>query len=258
MRDYGKVHSTFWSSPTIAPLGDDAKLLALYLLTCQHSTIAGVFRMPDGYASEDLEWTQSRVAKGFAELLANGFANRCETTKWVWITKHLKWNAPDNPNQRKAAAKVAATVPDECAWKPEFMRVCGPLLGLESAAEGNPLPTVSEPLGKPRLNQEQKQEQKAGAETGAGRGARASRTCPADFAPTPEMLAWAKSEAPRLDIEHETKTFRLYERSKPVSDWPRAWKAWILKAKGFAGERAHKANGSRNVLHADDIFEGAP
>jgi hypothetical protein len=47
MRDYGKVYSTFWSSDTTSPLSDDGKLLALYLMTCGHSTIAGVFRLPD-------------------------------------------------------------------------------------------------------------------------------------------------------------------------------------------------------------------
>ena len=83
MRDYGKVYSTFWSSSTTGGMSDDAKLLALYLMTCHHSTIAGVFRLPDGYISEDLGWVPERVSKGFAELLAKGFANRCETTKWV-------------------------------------------------------------------------------------------------------------------------------------------------------------------------------
>lgn len=84
MRDYGKVYSTFWSSPTTAPLSDDGKILALYLLTCAHSTIAGIFRLPDGYVSEDLGWPVERVQKGLAELLSNGFANRCDSTKWLW------------------------------------------------------------------------------------------------------------------------------------------------------------------------------
>lgn len=156
MRDYGRVHSTFWSSATTASLSDDGKLLALYLLTCSHSTIAGVFRLPDGYASEDLGWSLERVSEGFSELFHKGFANRCGTTKWVVVEKHLDWNPPENPNQRKAAAKVIGSIPDECAWKQAFMRVRAESLGLEVPAEQNPLPTVSEPF----RNQEQKQEQK--------------------------------------------------------------------------------------------------
>lgn len=150
VRDYGKVYSTVWSSPTIAGLSTNAKLLAVYLMTCQHGTIAGVFRLPDGYVAEDLEWPIETVSEGFRELFAKGFARRCETTKWVWITKHLEWNPPENPNQRKAVAKMAAAVPDECSWKRDFMRVCGELLGLDVPAEQEPLrnpsQTVSEPV----------------------------------------------------------------------------------------------------------------
>lgn len=149
MRDYGKVYSTVWSSPTIAGLSTNAKLLAVYLMTCQHGTIAGVFRLPDGYVAEDLQWSIETVSEGFRELFAKGFANRCETTKWVWITKHLEWNPPENPNQRKAAAKMAAAVPDECAWKRDFMRVCGESLGLDFPAEQEPLRNPSQTVPEP-------------------------------------------------------------------------------------------------------------
>jgi hypothetical protein len=155
MRDYGKVHTRFWSSDTIRGLTDDGRLLAMYLMTSPHSTIAGVFRLPDGYVCEDMQWTPERVAQGFAELFAKGFGNRCETSKWVWVTKHLEWNPPENPNQRKSAAKVALSVPDECAWKLDFMRVCGPSLGIEPPQKPNPSLTVV----KPFPNQEQEQEQ---------------------------------------------------------------------------------------------------
>lgn len=269
MRDYGKVYSTFWSSPTTGALSLEAKTLALYLMTCPHSTITGVFRMPDGYASEDLGWTPERVAEGFAELLRKGFANRCETTKWVWVIKHLKWNPPDNPNQRKAAAKVALTVPDECAWKPEFMRLCGPLLGLEVHCEANPSETVREPIrnqGQKTEGRKQEQKEEGGAadqrsDAGTVKAKkRASRDCPLDFVVSADMVAWAKTNAPGVDIEHETQTFRLHERQKPVTDWPKAWKGWILKAKEFASERRPGRAGSAPRSFADnpDYYGQAP
>ena len=180
MRDYGKVHSTFWSSPTTSSMTDDGKILALYLMTCSHNTIAGVFRLPDGYVSEDLGWTLERVGKGFAELLSKGFANRCGTTKWVWIAKHLEWNKPENPNQRKSAAKIAQCVPSECCWKLDFMRVCGPSLGLEPPPNPNPCGTV----GKPFLNQEQEQEQKQDIEE-----AKASLSTSSPAKPMDELFA---------------------------------------------------------------------
>ncbi len=155
MRDYGKVFSRIWESADFRSLSEDGRTLVMYLLTCQHGTIAGVFRVPDGYATEDLQWTVERVLAAFAELHRKGFANRCETTKWVWVVKFLEWNPPENPNQRKSAVKIVASVPDACAWKPDFMRVCGPMLGINPVPEGNP----SQTLGEGSLNQKQEQKQ---------------------------------------------------------------------------------------------------
>src|SRR5690348_16975589 len=123
MRDYGRVYTRFWSSDEIRSLTDDGKLLALYLLTSEHTTLVGVIRLPDGYASEDLKWVPERVREGFRELFRIGFANRCETTKWVWVRKFLEWNAPENPNQWKAARKIVTQIPVNCAWVSEFQRV---------------------------------------------------------------------------------------------------------------------------------------
>jgi hypothetical protein len=159
MRDYGKVFSRIWESADFRSLTEDGRTLVMYLLTCQHGTIAGAFRVPDGYATEDLQWTAERVAAGFAELLRKGFANRCETSKWVWVMKFLEWNPPENPNQRKAAVKVACSVPDSCAWKREFMRVCGPSLGIEPPPCDIPPENPSETLGEGLLNQKQEQKQ---------------------------------------------------------------------------------------------------
>jgi hypothetical protein len=159
LRDYGKVFTSFWSSQNIRDLSDDGRMLALYLMTSHHTTLIGAFRLPDGYVSEDLQWSNERVSQGFSELLMNGFSNRCETTKWVWITKHLEWNPPENPNQRKSAVKLAAQIPDQCGWKQAFMRVCGPAIGIDQPEKTNPSETVQEPFRNQKQEQEQEQEQ---------------------------------------------------------------------------------------------------
>ena len=139
MRDYGKVHTQFWASPSIKGLQDDAKMMALYLLTSQHGTIAGIFRLPDGYAMEDLGWGREKVAAVMQTLREEGFAERCDETKWVWINKHLEWNPPENPNQWKAVNKLAASVPDGCKWKKGFERV---LEGFRNGKNGVPKPVA--------------------------------------------------------------------------------------------------------------------
>lgn len=232
MRDYGKVYGTFWSSQTTHTLSDDGKLLALYLMTCSHATIAGVFRLPDGYVAEDIGWDQSRVQKGFAELLAKGFANRCETTKWVWVVKHLDWNKPENPNQRKSAAKIAQSVPAECGWKLDFMRACAESLGLEVPKSGN----RSETVGEPFLNQEQEQEQDK-EEAKASLSASAKPTddetddgvppCPFD-----KLIDSYKKHLPELpDVRRS-----LFAGGKNGKAMRSRWR-WVLTAKHERGQR---------------------
>lgn len=155
MRDYGKVFTTFWSSATVRGMSEDARSLALYLMTCPHGTIAGVFRLPDGYVCEDLQWTKERVSQGFAELFDKGFAYRCEATKWVCIAKFFQWNQPENPNQRKSVAKVVAQVPASCIWLNDFYVENAHHWGGELTGVSNPSVT----LHKPFPNQEQEQEQ---------------------------------------------------------------------------------------------------
>lgn len=127
-------------------MSEDGRALALYLLTCPHNTIAGICRLPDGYVCDDMQWSVQRVSEGFAELLRNGFANRCETTKWAWVIKHFEWNEPENPNQRKSALKIFNQVPSDCVWRDDFIENCGKFIGYPQTRDANPFETVSQPV----------------------------------------------------------------------------------------------------------------
>jgi hypothetical protein len=122
---------------------DDGKLLAVYLLSCEHGTMAGVCRLTDGYVSDDLNWQPERVAEGFDELSRKGFATRCATTNWVWVVGFLE-DVAYNPNQWKAARKIAASVPVNCSWRAAFQEKF-------AVAAGDLKPKGSEtvPLGSP-------------------------------------------------------------------------------------------------------------
>lgn len=148
MRDYGKVFCDIWASEDFRSLSEDGRALVLYLLTCQHCTAVGAFRLPDGYAMEDLQWVSERVSKGFVELSRKGFATRDERSKWVVIHKYLEWNPIENPNQAKSVAKLVAQVP-ECEAKlllVNAIRASGRFvqqIGIEPLR--NPSETVSKP-----------------------------------------------------------------------------------------------------------------
>ena len=232
MRDYGKVHTSYWTSTTIRSMTEDGRTLAMYLLTCPHGTIAGVFRLPDGYACEDLQWDEKRVQEGFAELLANGFANRCETTKWVWVTKHLEWNQPENPNQRKAVAKIATQVPAECAWNLDFMRVCGKFWGAETPAEAKGLETVKQPFLNQEQEQEQEQEQDIDAPSALQPKSPRGTSLRSDWQLPDDWKSWAEKERPDLDAAQVADSFRDFWIAKPgkdgrKADWLATWRNWV-------------------------------
>ncbi len=252
MRDYGKVHTAMWASPTFKAMSDDGRMLSIYLLTCQHQTIAGVFRCPDGYAAEDLDWTPERVRKGFAELFAKGFATRCERTKWVKVHKFMEWNPPENPNQRKAADKCLSLIPKECEWL-------------------NPSATLSEPFLNQKQEQKQEQEEPTSIDVGSGTAVSAAppTTPPRSASPIPPKppepfdgtnaealngksvvtlaVHWELPEQWGFDAEalgfkpaevlREAEKFRQYWTAgkgagtrRNVKGWRQTWSNWLEKA----------------------------
>lgn len=122
MRDYGKVFTGFWSSETTRSLSDDGRMLALYLLTSDHTNMIGTLRLPDGYACEDLQWSIERVSEGFANCLAKGFATRFDGSNLVVIHNYLTWNPVENQNQAKAAIKLLESLPYNTPQRPAMVR----------------------------------------------------------------------------------------------------------------------------------------
>lgn len=158
MRDYGSVHTCFWSNPDIQSLSDQAKLLALYLLTGPHSTMMGCFRLPTGYVAEDLKWSAETVSKRFVELFKQGFLTRDAATGWTLIPGFLAWNPIDNPNQAKSLRKLFEQVPEKTTVYKQLVDV---LLQHSKHFEPpfhNHLETLFKGFNKPFQNQEQKQD----------------------------------------------------------------------------------------------------
>jgi len=123
---------TYWRvSPRIwyEPWSDDARQLALYLLTCRHREAEGLFRLPRAYMRDDLKWSPERLAEGFDELLRAGFVEYDEGASVVLIVKALKYQSPANPNQEKHAIGKLEDLP-------ETLLFAGLLRSAERYAEG--------------------------------------------------------------------------------------------------------------------------
>lgn len=148
-RSYWRVTPAFWGDEKVAGWNDDTRLLALYLLTCEHRTLEGLFRLPRGYIMADLGWSEERLAEPFAQLLREGFIEYDETVRVCLIVNALAYQSPENPNQVLAAMKVLEPLPDTCLFSrllSQAQRFCKPLA--ERLAERFP-ERLGEGLGKP-------------------------------------------------------------------------------------------------------------
>ncbi len=113
MKTFGKIESRFWESPDIYPLSQDAKMLALYLLTCKHGNMVGVFRLPPGYIMGDLGWDAETVSRALHELVTNGFITRHEDSDYLCINRFIQYNDTSNVDQLRARIKVLKTLPEQ-------------------------------------------------------------------------------------------------------------------------------------------------
>jgi hypothetical protein len=129
---YHRIDPRFWTDPAVRGWSDDAKLLALYLLTCPHRTTEGLFRLPKAYIQADLEWSAERLAEPFAELLAErngepGFIAYDERAQVVLLRDALKDQPPQNDNQVTAALRSLDELPAThltCEFKQLAERFC--------------------------------------------------------------------------------------------------------------------------------------
>jgi hypothetical protein len=65
----------------------------------------------------------------------------------------------------------------------------------------------------------------------------AARTCPDDFELTIDMIGWAESQCPGIDIDRETASFKDYTFATAKTDWVKTWRNWMRKAKPINGSR---------------------
>jgi hypothetical protein len=86
---YRQVFDCLWVDGWFRGLPDDARLLWVYLLTCEHwhGSLPGLFRCRPETMAADLAWTSERLRKALAAIVESGRAKTDEPTGLVWIVK---------------------------------------------------------------------------------------------------------------------------------------------------------------------------
>jgi hypothetical protein len=103
---FRNVFPGIWSDP----MTNDARLLALYVLTNRLRATEGFYELPAGLALAELDWNAERYAVAWGELEAADFAHYNPKAQVVFITRALKYQPPAGPKQVTGALRQIVSV----------------------------------------------------------------------------------------------------------------------------------------------------
>ena len=87
---------------------------------------------------------------------------------------------------------------------------------------------------------------------------RPTRSCPQAFFVNGPMREWAKENAPLVDVELATATFRDHTFKTAMTDWEGAWRNWLRKDQQFAEERRRPGAKAMGIDVARLTVPGSP
>lgn len=118
MARYYPVSPLFWSDKKVVKWDEHHRYLALYLLTCEHRNLEGLYRLPLAYIQADLGWSFEDVEQRINDLVADDFIQYDHGAHVIFLPKALKYHTPKAPKQIQGAINVLQQVPDTDLWGP--------------------------------------------------------------------------------------------------------------------------------------------
>ncbi len=89
---YRPVNTKFWSDPAVRDLEPLNRYLFLYLMTCDHTHMAGIYHLPMSYIVEDTGMSQRAIEAGIQAL------HECRLAFYhggvMWVVNMLKFQIP--------------------------------------------------------------------------------------------------------------------------------------------------------------------
>ena len=98
MREYSKVAPQFWNGKTGKALkakGPEAVIVALYLLTCPHANMLGLYYVSKTYIAVDTGLGFEGASKGLQWAFEAGFCAYDEDTEVVWVKEMASYQIAD-------------------------------------------------------------------------------------------------------------------------------------------------------------------
>lgn len=111
MAHFFPVSPRFWDDEKASGWNDSQQKLALYLLTCKHRNLEGLYVLPLSYAAEDCGWSVTKTRKHLDVLCDDGFCEYDEAAKVVLLPRALDYYQPKSPKQIAGALADLEKVP---------------------------------------------------------------------------------------------------------------------------------------------------
>lgn len=252
------VSPKFWTGTTgkLLRKDRDAQVLALYLMTCPHANMIGVYHLPVAYVSADTGIPFEGALKGLARLSQAGFLDYDDASETVFVYRMAEWQIGKalkaNDNRVGAVEKQVCDVA-VARFATAFRRMYAEAYGIAPAPEtDSPSEAPCKPLPSQEQEQDQEQEQERASRKRSATTYRTWLESLGDDPPIPDsdpVFAYAESVGLPTDYVELAwhwfdETYAGPRRAKRYSDWRQVFrnaveggwpKAWFIGEDGSYG-----------------------
>ncbi|MFX4760411.1 hypothetical protein ABTB43_06360 [Acinetobacter baumannii] len=165
MREYGKVSPHFWTGSTGKKLREcpDSIVVAMYLMTCPHANMLGLYYMPLLYVAHETGLGLEGAKKGLKWACEAGFCSYDEVSEMVWVHEMARFQVAESlkptDNRCKGIQKDYDSLPAN-PFLSSFYEKYATAFCMTNRREGKGTLSLSNLApSKPLLSQEQEQEQ---------------------------------------------------------------------------------------------------
>jgi hypothetical protein len=166
VRDYGKVAPGFWTGKTGKALkakGSEAVIVALYLVTCQHANMLGLYYLSKTYIAVDTPLGFEGACKGLQGACEAGFCRYDEDSEVVWVVEMAGYQIAEQldlkDNRCKGVQREYDALPENPFLAPFYERYGKSFHMTSMRGEPPKKDRPSKAPRKPLRSQEQEQEQ---------------------------------------------------------------------------------------------------
>ena len=171
MRDYSKVSPQFWIGATGKKLrakGIECQLVSLYLMTCSHANMLGMYYLPKIYIAHECGLSIEGATKGLQSAIEAGFCSYDDASEVVWVHEMATYQIGDHLTEKDLRVKGVQNEynaqPESPYLKPFFSKYSNQFL--MTSERGNEAPC--KPLASQEQEQEQEHKQEQEQEAGTG------------------------------------------------------------------------------------------